>query len=136
MPSRTTGRSRGCTVRRISCGRSGGSPGTAGKLTFITENQGKFRIALEASAGCLDALGLHVRADWPWVPMDGARLPELLVTFALQEMIFGSRYLTAHSNQTIERCRVARRVRAALARTYAATSNGRSCGIRPAIAGS
>ena len=47
----------------------------------------------------LDALGLHVRADWPWVPMDGVRLPELLVTFGLQEMMFGARYLTAHSNR-------------------------------------
>ena len=33
-----------------------------GKLTFITENQGNFRIALESNRGDLDALGLHLRA--------------------------------------------------------------------------
>ena len=67
---------------------------------------GQFPDRAGIDRGRLDALGLHVRADWPWVPMDGARLPDLLVTFGLQEMMFGARYLTAHSSQAIERCRV------------------------------
>ena len=71
-----------------------------GKLTFITESQGNFRIALESHRGRVDAVGLHVRAVW--VPMDGTSLPHLLVTFGLQELMFGARYLTAHSSQTIE----------------------------------
>ena len=43
---------------------------------------------------------------WPWVPMDGVRLADLLVTFGLQELMFGARYLTAHSGGAIERCRI------------------------------
>lgn len=78
-----------------------------GKLTFITENQGNFRIALEANRGSWMLWACAFGQDWLWVPMDGVRLPELLVTFGLQEMMFGSRYLTAHSSRAIERCRVA-----------------------------
>jgi hypothetical protein len=78
-----------------------------GKLTFITENQGNFRIALEQVHGSWTIWACMFGQDWLWVPMDGVRLPELLVTFGLQEMMFGSRYLTAHSSRAIEECRVA-----------------------------
>jgi hypothetical protein len=77
-----------------------------GKLTFITENQGNFRIALESIAGAWTLWACTFGHDWPWVPIDDVRLPELLVTFGLQEMMYGARYLTAHSSQAIERCRV------------------------------
>lgn len=77
-----------------------------GKLTFITESKGNFRIALESIANSWTIWACTFGQDWPWVPMDGVRLPHLLVTFGLREMMFGARYLTAHSNQAIERCRV------------------------------
>jgi hypothetical protein len=77
-----------------------------GKLTFITENQGNFRIALESIAGAWMLWACTFGHDWPWVPMDDARLPELLVTFGLQELMYGARYVTAHSSQAIERCRI------------------------------
>ena len=51
-----------------------------GKLTFITENQGNFRIALEANRGSWTLWACAFGQDWLWVPMDGVRLPELLVT--------------------------------------------------------
>jgi hypothetical protein len=77
-----------------------------GKLTFITESQGNFRIALESKRNSWTLWSCTLGGDWPWVPMDGARLPELLVTFGLQEMMFGARYLTAHSSEAIEQCEV------------------------------
>jgi hypothetical protein len=78
-----------------------------GKLTFITENHGNFRLALEAHHGSWTLWACTFGQHWLWVPMDGVRLSELLVTFGLQEMMFGSPYVTAHSSRAIERCRVA-----------------------------
>ena len=72
-----------------------------GKLTFITESQGNFRIALESHRG---AWTLWACTFGQWIPMDGTSLPHLLVTFGLQELMFGARYLTAHAGQTIEQC--------------------------------
>jgi hypothetical protein len=40
------------------------------------------------------------------MPMDGASLPDLLVTFGLQELMFGARFLTANNRQVIEDCRL------------------------------
>jgi hypothetical protein len=77
-----------------------------GKLTFITENQGNFRIALESHRDDWTLWACTFGKNWPWIPMDGASLPHLLVTFGLQELMFGARYLTAHSGQTIERCNI------------------------------
>jgi len=77
-----------------------------GKLTFITENQGNFRIALESTHAGWTLWACTFGQTWLWVPMDGARLPDLLVTFGLQELMFGARYLTAHANGAIERCRI------------------------------
>jgi len=78
-----------------------------GKLTFLTENQGNFRIAAElagASSWILWACTFGQTSSW--VPMDGVRLGDLLVTFGVQELMFGARYLTAHSTGAIERCRI------------------------------
>jgi hypothetical protein len=79
-----------------------------GRLTFIVENQGNFRIAVDARPthgewtlwACLFGQSL------PWVPMDGVRLPDLLVTYGVQELMFGARYLTAHAAHAIERCKI------------------------------
>ena len=76
------------------------------KLTFITENQGNFRIALEAKGGTWTIWACTFGQDWLWVPMDDMPLQDLLVTFGLQELMFGARYLTAHSSRAIEGCRV------------------------------
>ena len=77
-----------------------------GKLTFITENQANFRIALEPTRGGWTLWVCAFGQDWLWVPMDDVRLAELLVTFGLQELMFGARYLTAHSAHAIEGCKV------------------------------
>jgi len=77
-----------------------------GKLTFITENQANFRLALESVRGAWTLWSCTFERDWLWTPMNGVRLPDLLVTFGLQEMMFGARYLTAHSDYAIEGCKV------------------------------
>jgi hypothetical protein len=77
-----------------------------GKLTFITENQGNFRIAVDSRRGDWTLWACMFGEVLPWVPMDGASLPELLVTYGLQELMFGARYLTAHSSPAIERCKI------------------------------
>ena len=77
-----------------------------GRLTFITENQGSFRIALESARGAWTLWACTLGNDWPWVPMDNVRLPDLLVTYGLQELVFGARYLTAHTRDAIESCTV------------------------------
>ena len=75
------------------------------KLTFITENRGNFRIAAELVQGAWMLWTCTFGQTRPWIPMDGVRLPELLVTFGLQELMFGARYLTAHGG-AIEDCDV------------------------------
>jgi len=77
-----------------------------GKLTIITENQGNFRIALKSDAGEWMLWACTFGQTCPWVPMDGASLPDLLVTFGLQELMFGARFLTANNRHLVEDCRV------------------------------
>jgi hypothetical protein len=77
-----------------------------GKLTFITESQGNFRIALDSTHGDWTLWACTFGQTLPWVPMDEPRLSHLLVTFGLQELMFGARYLTAHGAQSIERCKI------------------------------
>jgi hypothetical protein len=77
-----------------------------GRLTFITENQGNFRIALESRQDVWTLWACTLGNDWPWVPMDGTRLTDLLVTYGLQELVFGARYLTAHTREAIDNCKV------------------------------
>jgi len=77
-----------------------------GKLTVITENQGNFRIALESIRGAWMLWACTFGQTRPWMPMDGAHLPDLLVTFGIQELMFGARFLTANNRHVIEDCRV------------------------------
>jgi hypothetical protein len=77
-----------------------------GKLTFVTEAQGNFRIAVESARDAWTLWTCAFGQNWLWVPMDGVRVPELLVTFGLQELMFGARYLTAHRITTIDSCDV------------------------------
>jgi hypothetical protein len=77
-----------------------------GKRTIITENQGNFRVALESLQGAWTLWACTFGQTCPWVPMDGASLADLLVTFGLQELMFGARFLTANNRQVIEDCRV------------------------------
>jgi hypothetical protein len=77
-----------------------------GKLTIITENQGNFRIALESIQGAWMLWACTFGQTCPWVPMDGANLSDLLVTFGIQELMFGARFLTANNRHVIEDCRV------------------------------
>jgi hypothetical protein len=77
-----------------------------GKLTFITESQGNFRIAAESTREGWTLWACTFGETWLWVPMDGRELRDLLVTFGLQELMFGARYLTAQDSGAIERCRI------------------------------
>jgi len=77
-----------------------------GKLTIITENQGNFRIALESVRGAWMLWACTFGQTRPWMPMDGAHLPDLLVTFGIQELMFGARFLTANNRHVIEDCHV------------------------------
>ena len=77
-----------------------------GKLTVITENQGNFRIALESIRGAWMLWACTFGQTRPWMPMDGAHLPDLLVTFGIQELMFGARFLTANNRHVIEDCHV------------------------------
>jgi hypothetical protein len=77
-----------------------------GKLTIITENQGNFRIALESIQEAWMLWACTFGQTRPWMPMDGARLPELLVTYGIQELMFGARFLTANNRHIIENCHI------------------------------